>query len=185
CDGGDGGVLPGGSVVTVFFRLLESGVDSKQQALLRAVAAVNRSGPNELLGSAVHEGKPDDFSEVPGSPFAYWVSSNVRAAFSRYPPLGGPGRKAWVGLQTNDDFRWIRLWWECKSAAEHPAGLVPFAKGGRYSQFYADVYLGVRWGTTGRWVKEWKSDELRREKITANNSRCWNETHYFRPGLTW
>lgn len=89
-----------------------------------------------------------------------------------------------MGLQTNHDFRWVRLWWE-NLCREHRNTWRPFAKGGAFSPFYADVFLAVRWDDDGYYLKAWKLDQLRQGFIAPNNSRCWNESQYFRPGLTW
>jgi hypothetical protein len=128
----------------------------------------------------VFECDPSVFAQVPGSPFAYWASDAVRAlfVFSNQTTFD-----CWVGLQTNEDSRWIRLGWEVAEPQRHHWR--PFAKGGALARFYADVFLLVRWEGDRPTIKEWKLDQLRLGQITANNSRCWNESHYFRPGLTW
>jgi hypothetical protein len=109
----------------------------------------------------------------------------VRNAFRLLPPFRSEHREAWIGLQTNDDFQWLRLWWENDGESGDLFALIPHPKGGIYSNYYADVSLAVRWGKDGRLIKTWKTDQLRQGKITANNSKCWNERHYFRRGLTW
>jgi len=43
----------------------------------------------------------------------------------------------------------------------------------------------VNWKDSGRPIKEWKTSELSKGFITANNSKCWNETKYFLKGITW
>jgi len=42
---------------------------------------------------------------VPGPPFAYWVSDNVRALFKELPPFESNGRIAKQGLATANDLR--------------------------------------------------------------------------------
>lgn len=159
--------------MTIFVKLLDVPVDRKAEVLRAALGA---DGQRFDVDSR-------RFSQIPGSPFAYWVSSQVRNVFLRNTDQSAAAFDCWVGLQTNEDFRWVRLGWEV------PAGSLaawrPFAKGGAQSKFYADIFLVVRWGEDGRDIKEWKTDQLRLGNITANNSRCWNESHYFRPGITW
>jgi hypothetical protein len=160
--------------MTTFLRVLNAAVDEKAQALKLAAQGNGSS----------FEVEPSAFAQVPGSPFAYWVSQHVRNAFVSNRSFVDK-YEAWVGLQTNDDFRWLRLLWEGSPEVDSPTRLVPLAKGGKYSQYYADLSLGVRWGASGTWIKSWKLDQLRLGRITANNSKCWNESHYLRPGLTW
>lgn len=132
----------------------------------------------------VYQIDPSRFTKIPGSPFAYWAASRFVELFQELEQFACDSRIAVTGMQTNDNGRWARLRWEGEAAREG-AQLVPFAKGGTHSPFYFETYIGLRWGSDGRALKEWKLDELRRGRITANNSRCWNEQYYFRPGLTW
>ncbi|HEX29465.1 TPA: hypothetical protein ENG04_05225, partial [Candidatus Poribacteria bacterium] len=59
--------------------------------------------------------------EVPGSPYAYWAPKSLRELFKRFPPLDRDVAKmpdkpkiadVKVGLQTSDDLRFTRYWWE-------------------------------------------------------------------------
>jgi hypothetical protein len=160
--------------MTVFLRLLDA--ENKEEALKDVV---------KLQGERRFEVEPESFTIIPGAPFAYWVSDAIREAFREFEATGSNGREAWVGLQTNNDFQWLRLWWENADDESELYRLVPHPKGGSYSKFYADVFLSVRWGDAGRLMKTWKSEQLRLGRITANNSKCWNEKDYLRPGLTW
>lgn len=160
--------------MTVFLRLLDA--ENKEEALKDVL---------NLQGERRFEVEPESFTMIPGAPFAYWVSDGVRGSFKEFEPTGSNGREAWVGLQTNNDFQWLRLWWENADDESELYRLIPHPKGGSFSKFYADVFLSVRWGDAGRLMKTWKSEQLRLGRITANNSKCWNEKDYLRPGLTW
>lgn len=160
--------------MTVFLRLLES--EDKERDLAALVLE---------NGKQIFDVDPISFARVPGSPFSYWVSGKILNLFQLHRGMRDQGYVAWVGLQTNEDFRWVRTWWENTHTPSSPSFPVPFAKGGSHSPYYADVYLTVRWGRDGTWLKEWKLDQLRKGRITANNSQCWNEGKYFIPGLTW
>ena len=164
--------------MTTFLRLLSEG--DKAESLL-AVCARVRAGERDRRHFDV---APELFDVVPGKPFAYWIGLGIRDAFSKFPTFGSGQYSAWVGLQTNDDFQWVRLWWE-SCLSRDLSLLIPFAKGGSYSKFYSSVYLSVRWGRNGSLIKTWKEQQLRLGLITANNSKCWNEKNYFAPGITW
>lgn len=129
-----------------------------------------------------------ELAEVPGSPYAYWSPPSLRDVFQRYPPLdrdvaGMPEKPkiadVKVGLQTSDDLRFTRYWWEVPveaSAANREETLagkrwVPFAKGGK--PFYHDITVVVNWGNDGEEIKEFDRAVIR------------NESFYFRPGLAW
>ena len=67
---------------SLFFRLLPYG--DKAAALGRAVDVV-REG--RTLNGVVHMVDPTSFRQVPGSPFAYWVSEHIRRLFIELSPL--------------------------------------------------------------------------------------------------
>lgn len=159
--------------MTLFLRLLTE--DDKAAALQAACARLRRgeSDPRHF------EVAPESFDAVPGKPFAYWVSDAVRQTFQRLPPFESEGRTVKQGLATADDFRFVRAWWEVGSGKTAPRWF-PFAKGGAYSPFYADVYLVVNWGQEGAEIRHFTDP-----KTGKLNSRPQNTDYYFRPGLTW
>ncbi|MDI6720699.1 MAG: hypothetical protein QMD46_13935, partial [Methanomicrobiales archaeon] len=174
-----------------FIRLLAD--KDKGAALANSVSAL-RSGEES---SGVFPVAPEKFSMVPGSPFAYWVSDRIRQLFADLPPFEGNGRTIKQGLATADDFRFVRAWWEVDPTrtvsgtsettpdefrAQTFAGKkwVPFAKGGEYSPYYADIHLVVNWGNDGEEIKSYINPETGKQY-----SRPQNTDYYFRPGLTW
>jgi hypothetical protein len=159
--------------MTQFLRLL---AEEDKAAALAAVCARLRRGEADPRLFAV---APDAFAAVPGKPFAYWVSDAVRQTFQRLPPFESERRTVKQGLATADDFRFVRAWWEVGAGAT--AGQwFPFAKGGAYSPFYADVYLVVNWAQEGAEICHFVDP-----KTGKLNSRPQNTDFYFRPGLTW
>ena len=94
----------------IFLRLLRD--EDKAQALAEAIAAL-REG--RRLESMVYPVRPVSFRQVPGSPFAYWVSERIRRLFTELPAFEGDGRTVRQGLATADDFRFVRAWWEVPS----------------------------------------------------------------------
>jgi len=183
------------SKTAIFFRLL--GAEEKGEVLRTAVASVNGGSG----GNLTYEADPASFRLIPGSPFAYWASEAVRRKFRELPPFEGEGRTVRVGLQTSDDFRFVRAWWEvsperilyvpakaeeldapealrryqeaCREATRRGQYWVPFAKGGEYSPYYADLHLVVNWRDDGMEIRNFDRAYIR------------NEDYYFRPGLTW
>ncbi len=170
---------------TIFFRLFAE--DNKEERLAAAVAAA-RDGSR--LASVTHTVDPSSFAQIPGSPFAYWVSERVRRLFRELPPFEAEGRTVRQGLATADDFRFVRAWWEVPpekivtgTAATTPEEFrqqtfegkrwVPFAKGGSYSPYYADLHLVVNWERDGEEMRAFANSVIR------------NPDFYFRPGLTW
>jgi hypothetical protein len=156
------------------FRLLP--YEDKATALSEAVVAV-RDGHS--LNAVVHAVDPASFRQVPGSPFVYWVSANVQCLFSELHPLESDGRENRVGLQTSDNFRFLRCWWEVPVPATRNQW-VPYAKGGGYSPYYRDIYLCVNWTDNGAEIKDFA-----RQLGNSPSRSVRSEDHYFRPALTY
>ncbi|MCX6876553.1 MAG: SAM-dependent methyltransferase [Verrucomicrobia bacterium] len=138
---------------------------------------------------------PGSFTDVPGSPFAYWTSLGMRRLFAELPSVEGHGRDVESGASTKSDFRFLRLRFErpeneaavIESGASVASGAwVPFAKGGAVVTFYADLNLTVNWRDNGAELKALISE--------YRGSRGWGYqwtaelkvmAFSFRPGVTW
>ena len=157
---------------TIFLRVIEA--DNKAAALLEAVR-----DPESSNGRQRFELDPTSFTVVPGSPFAYWVSQRVRDLFFKCQTLEALDldRIARRGLGTNDDFRFLRLWFEVQSAV---GGWVTLAKGGNFSRFYASLPAVLNWRALGAQLRAFF---LHNGESPSRNIR--SESEYTRPGLTW
>jgi hypothetical protein len=157
--------------MTTFLRLV---ADAEKEANLLSVTKMLHS---RIADQRIYEVNPDSFRIIPGTPFAYWVSDDLRSLFESLPAFESEGRSVRVGLQTSDDFRFVRGWWEIDPTRE---GWPCFAKGGKYSPFYADVYLVVNWMAEGHEVKNFFDDKTKKLKSVLRNPEF-----YRLPGLTW
>jgi hypothetical protein len=160
-----------------FLRLLRVPGPARGAALGEAIAAA-RAGTDD---DRVFWVAPGAFAAVPGSPLAYWMSPSIRRMFTDLPPLEGHGAEVRQGLATGDDFRFVRAFWEvdprriARSREETFQGKrwVPFAKGGEYSPFWADIHLVVDFERDGERLRQFEG------------SRPQNMQYFFRPGVTW
>ena len=152
--------------MSVFLRLLNE--RDKAAALLEVCSQQRAAGAD----ARIFEVPPQAFDAVPGKPFAYWVSEAVRETFAKLPAMESNQRSARQGLATAEDFRFVRTWWEANADAIAQYWF-PFAKGGAYSPFYADVFLIVNWGGGGMEMDAFSGSVIR------------NPDYYLRPGLTW
>lgn len=163
--------------MTHFFRLLN---ETDKASALRSTCLAYREGQ---IDSRVFSLPHDSFDAVPGKPFAYWVSNNVRQAFAVMERFEDGNKTVRQGLATADDFRFVRCYWEVR---ESNAGgkWFPMAKGGAFSPFYADLYLAVNWSSSGA---EIKAGICQRYPYLNGNPDfvAKNTEFYFRPGLTW
>ena len=137
--------------------------------------------PNRLLTACkrIREGKIDEsyadlppsaFDPIPGKPFAYWVSDAIRQSFASYETFENGERTVRAGLQTGDDYRFVRCWWEIDENTEKWR---TFAKGGAFSQFYFDIPLVLNWQNDGKELTSFSGSVIR------------NPSYYKHEGLTW
>ena len=144
---------------TVFIRAIEASVHEKADVIRAAVR-----GASALR----FEVDQQAFGQVPRSPFAYWAGDAIRGCFVKHARLESRRRSARVGLQTSDDFRFVRLATEVP-ANSRGARWFPFAKGGAFSRFYADVYLVADWEREGHRAKAWAG--------SLYNGSHWSRIH--------
>lgn len=157
----------------LFLRVLRE--EDKAAAVSEAI--VNSANPSRFSVNTA------SFEQVPNSPLCYWVSDTVRRMYSKLPSFKGENRVVKQGLATADDFRFVRLWTE---VPPHKIGSkwFPFAKGGAYSPYYADLHLVVNWENSGEEIKANRHPDGR----VRSNVWMLKETEkqwFFQPGLTW
>ena len=160
---------------SVFVRLTEE--DDKRSGLVEALSALQQGLTPRPAVCLVN---PASFRQIPGSPFAYWVSDRIRQLFKNFPPLESGGRVARRTNGTTDDKRWIRAWWEVSPLnVGRQLGWVPHAKGGAYSTFYFDVHLLIAWDDRSQTYPGYQGTEHRPDLRPASLD------YFFRPGITW
>jgi hypothetical protein len=159
----------------VFARILKE--PDRAAALAEAITASRVGEPDPRIFRVATA----DLEVVPGSPVAYWMTPPVRRLFTDLPRLEGEWAEARQGLATADDFRFVRTFWEVnpdriarsRDETQQNKRWCPFAKGGEYSPYWADIHLVVDYEHDGRRLREFEGSVLR------------NPSYYFRPGLTW
>jgi len=177
---------------TLFIRLTDPPTEEKEKLFSQALSSIWKKEKHPDVFKASLE----DLAQIPGMPYAYWASPSLRTLFTKYPSLDRDVAKrpdqpkiadVKVGLQTSDDVRFTRRWWEvnpylfASSRQETFQGKkwVPFAKGEEYARYYADISLVVNWEREGEEIKNFRDAK---GKLL---SRPQNEFFYFREGLTW
>lgn len=131
-----------------------------------------------------------NFSKIPGSPIAYWVSSKLITAFEVGRPLS-PVAKPCAGLQTGDNGRFLRLWFEvcysnisfdCISTEDSLARATrwfPYNKGGDFRKWYGNNDYVVNWENDGYEIRNFK------DKNGKLRSRPQNTQYYFKESVSW
>ena len=125
----------------------------------------------------------DEFSNIPGKPFAYWVSNNIRSAFIKFPSLL-KSTDLRVGVQTSDDFRFLRLAWEINEFNINDKWK-PLAKGGGYSPFYGDINLRILTEDNFAEIVAYTNGRYPYLNGNARSFMHADARHFFQPGFTW
>ena len=156
-----------------FLRLLED--EEKENGIKDLSRALRQGVPD----ARIFQTDPEVFQHLPSASFAYWVDAATKAAFLDFPQFESAQSSlvAKRGVNSNDDFRFLRAGWEVDSTSPR---WVSHPKGGPFSPFYADLQLVIDWHPDGR--------HLEAERITDRayaSAIIPSRDLYFRPGLTW
>ena len=166
----------------------------------RYVRLVNPSGEvakSEALREAIrnpgcgwfYRADQQDFKKIPGSPIAYWASANLVRAFEEYSSLAEIMPSS-VGIQTGDNRRFVRLWWEVtrndigmrvtslQDAVSSCKKYFPYNKGGQYRKWFGNTENVVQWDNDGALVKCLLPNETRHVKGYSDELK-------FKPVITW
>ncbi|MGO3778007.1 MAG: BREX-1 system adenine-specific DNA-methyltransferase PglX [Canibacter sp.] len=126
-----------------------------------------------------------DFALLPKTSMAYWLSPAERAVYRDFPALGSLAEPR-VGIQTGDNNRFLRYWWEvsrsrtCRSArsggdaATSGARWFPVQKGGAARRWVGNDEYVVNWEDGGKELLDFRPKSVIR-----------NPSYYFRAGATW
>jgi hypothetical protein len=124
------------------------------------------------------------FHLIPGSPFVYWISDDIRNLFTKFKPLQKFAVVA-QGLATADNDRFLRFWWEVNNEdisqdykTDHKKWVM-YAKGGPFNKWYGNLWWVVNWENEGREIKECFDDSGKLR------SRPQNESYYLKEGITY
>lgn len=162
----------------VYLRLVDGHNEAEKERLLREADA---NGAHRLR----FETSVATFALIPGRPVAYWASRQLLNAFEAGVPLGDDADTK-VGLQTGDNERFLRQWFEVSAdrsymqatdredAQASGARWFPHNKGGEFRKWWGNKDYVINWQDDGREL--W---DLRPRSVIRNPD-C-----YFRPCVSW
>ncbi|MFR2928798.1 MAG: BREX-1 system adenine-specific DNA-methyltransferase PglX [Oscillospiraceae bacterium] len=124
-----------------------------------------------------------NFSKLPGSPVAYWVSRQLLAIFRNCPSLESYAAPK-QGLITGDNDRFLRYWHEvslANTALERNSKMKwrPINKGGEFRRWYGNQDYVVNWENDGAEILNFKDSKGKLR------SRPQNLAYNFRASLSW
>ncbi|MGQ4599528.1 BREX-1 system adenine-specific DNA-methyltransferase PglX [Nocardia sp. R6R-6] len=161
-----------------FVRLVEGRNELEKADRLRSLVCSVRE---PLLFTA----SMDDFAVVPDSPIVYWLSSGMKAAFSkgtRLAEVAAPRQ----GPATADNDRFLRQWFEVsgdrtgfgmssrEEASESGRKWFPHNKGGSFRKWHGNQDYVVNWEDDGKELWDFRPRSVIR-----------NPDFFFKPCVSW
>lgn len=131
-----------------------------------------------------------NFKKIPGMPIAYWASKSLIESFEKGRPISDLVEPK-VGLQTGDNDRFLRLWWEVdinkikfdaktlEDAKNSRKKWFPYNKGGSFRRWYGNYDYIVNWENDGQEIRNFVDNN---GKV---RSRPQNTEFYFKESITW
>lgn len=123
--------------------------------------------------------------ETGSTAVAYWAPPQAIQLIVDSPNSEDAGLLARVGLQTSNDFRFLRLQWEVPPNKVNQFGWVPFAKGGEYSPYADIIHLAVNWFDDAREQKAFAVEHAEKTGSSRGNDATRDFEWQFEEGLTY
>jgi len=130
----------------------------------------------------------NNFKEIPGSPIVYWVSDSTIKSFS-YSEILEDYVNYSVGIQTGDNNKFLRNWWEVDihnikfnalnvESTYKEEKWFPYNKGGGYRKWHGNNENVINWKNDGEDIKNIS-------KKTGRHSQEYLDELKFKPMITW
>ena len=168
----------------LYFKLsdFKGGMEIQKQKVLEALA-------NKNCGY-FYEADQSNFSKIPGSPVAYWLSLAALKCFDGAVLSDFADTK--TGMQTCDNNRFLRLWFEVdiqkeclhnaneKTTIETDVKWIPYNKGGDFRKWYGNQDYVLNWQHDG---DEAKAYAISLYKCVTRTIK--NIPYFYRQTISW
>ena len=184
----------GGEVVNVTADVVYNGRAACEGAYVRLVDINGSEAKRQKALEAIrnpdcgwfYRRDAETFKQIPGTPIAYWAGNGMLDSFSMLTKLKDVSRPH-IGIQTGDNARFIRSWWEVSrsitncAASDKAASMkwFPVWKGGAFRKWFGNLEEVVEWENDGKNVIGNAEAEHRRvmdlpEKMKLCRTVCWS-----------
>ena len=187
----------GGEVVqTTSFVIRKSHIADYRGEYCRLIEPTSQQGKEDMFLAAENRytSAQDDFSKIPGSPVAYWKSSEIVDSFDSKTNLDQllTFRQ---GMTTTDNEKYLRHWYEVsfdnigfglktrQESIESKKTWFPYQKGGEYRKWYGNNDYVVYYYDDGKELIDLVTKKY--PKISDPEFIIKNRNWYFKSGLTW
>lgn len=154
----------------LYFRLsdFKGGMEVQRQKVLEAI-------DNPDCGY-FYEAQQSNFSKIPGSPVAYWVSEHLLSAFNNvtlYNHSISPSQNV-----TGNNAKYVRKHWEIAALKiDHKDSWIFYAKGGGYRKWWGNLEDVVDWTPAARNIYQYGDG--------VHASQIINPNYWYKRGITW
>lgn len=171
----------------VYYRLVEGKNCADKERLFLSHINDNEDGYHIYYPNVEQK----NFEKIPGCPIGYWVSEKIFETFTRNRALSDVANPC-VGLQTSDNARFLRLWFEpsysrigfgytnAALAARSQKKWFPLLKGGTARKWYGNLEYTINWENNGQEVLAYAAKLYGSPTRTIKNIK-----HYFKENITW
>jgi type II restriction/modification system DNA methylase subunit YeeA len=168
----------------VYLRLIDGNCEADKEAELKE----KRSEPFKASST--------DFMKIPGNSIAYWISDKVKNIISENPSLEEFAEPK-PGLQTSDNDRFLRLWFEVshkkigigltrEKALTSSYKWFPHNKGGKKPRkWYGNNEFVINFEKDGAELKHWLVNNPNDPSTKHWSRNLRNYSYYFLSGVTW
>lgn len=159
----------GGEVVqTTSFVLRKSHIRQFKGMYCRLIEPTTQHGKEEMFldGENRYYAEEDNFSKIPGSPVAYWVSDKIFELFDGKHISDFGSAKVGIGSGNTDYF--LKLWFEISfsdidfkrtNKEISQVNFVPINKGGSFRKWYGNFEYVINWKNDGAEIKNYKDSK--------------------------
>lgn len=165
----------GGEVVqTTSFVIRKSHIADYKGEYCRLIEPTSQQGKEDMFLSGENRYATDqsNFSKIPGSPVAYWVSQKLAESYNK--PLLSSIAFSDGQILTGNNEKYLKLIWEVNSNVIHSKKWVLHAKGGEFRRWYGNIDSIVRFDSEA--VDHYRTDRI---------ARFPKDEILFRRGITW
>ena len=168
----------GGEVVqTTSFVLRRSHIQGYQGTYCRLIEPTTQLGKEEmfLAGENRYTAQQSNFSKIPGSPVAYWVSEKMISAMGKsaiYEVSYSPSQNI-----TGNNERFLRKHWELAQSKFGKDSWIFYAKGGEFRRWWGNLIEIVNWTPEARHIYQYGDG--------THASQIIKSDFWYKTGITW
>lgn len=159
----------------VYLRLTDfrGGMEVQRQKTLEAIA--------DHKCGYYFETNSTNFSKIPGSPVAYWVSENFVRAFEN-KRIDSYFLAIVKGIFTGDNKRFLRMWFEIPNT-KLSKKWIPYSKGGDFRRWYGNLEYVINWENDALELRNFEGSGLGASKYFKYNTIVWTKLSSYKTGF--